>query len=839
MARIYDIGPFRLDADVGALTRAGSPVMLGARAVGVLAVLVEHAHEFLSKDRLIGAAWPGVIVEESNLPVQVHAIRRVLAQAAGGEQWIETLPKRGYRFVGPVSATGDRARDLPHDRRSNLPEPLTSFVGRERDLADLKRLLPTRRLVTIVGAGGIGKTRLALQVGTEIIDAYRDGVWFADLAVLRDPALVPTSVAQALTVQERPGKPLSDVICAHIRKLQTLLIIDNCEHLIDACADLIDAMLQAAAQVTIIATAREPIRVRGEQVYPLQPLSLPGRDASVEATRHSEAVQLLVERIRRQLPDFELTAARAPAVAEVCIHLDGLPLALELAAARARSVSIEQINARLADRFRLLTGGARTALTRQQTLRATLDWSYDLLAEGERIVLQRLAVFPGSFNVDAASAVASDAKIDEFAVIDLLSQLVTRSLVVIEPRAAATRYRLLETTRAYALEKLAETEETADVTRRHARYFGELFERAPDDWLRMRDADWHETYLPELDHVRAALDWSLGCEGEEAMAVALAGASGPLWTTLSLYGEGARRMEAAAARIVPGIAEPHQARLWLWLGVLTRAGTPTRALAASEQAVKLYRQLDDPVQLAYSSVRLARNLAVAGQFEESAAVLAEALPRLENCGLPRLLALYHGSVASLKVFTGDPVAARLHFQQAMTLFREAGNEISALESISNLADVSWTLGDLAAAEASLREYVAMRGKPFVRRAGLGAALGNLAGVLTERGQLDQALDAAREGLPLIAEAGSAWAYMDHFALRAALAGKHENAAHLAGYADAMYASKQARRPPNELHARARLEEILKQHFDCTNLKKLLRAGGCMSEAGVCSMALEA
>jgi predicted ATPase/DNA-binding winged helix-turn-helix (wHTH) protein len=503
MTGLYDLGPFRLDAKVGALTRAGMPAVLGARAVAVLTVLVEHAHQFVSKSGLIDAAWPDVIVEESNLAVQIHAIRRVLSEVPGGEHWVETLAKRGYRFVGPVTALPDSGgRD---GTRSNLPEPVTSFVGRERDLVEIKRLLPTKRLVTLVGVGGIGKTRLALQIAGEVIAAYRDGVWFVELGSLRDPALVPTSLAQVLGVPERAGKPLTDALCAHLRKLQVLLILDNCEHLLGAVAQLVDALLSKAADTTILTTSREPLRTAGEQVYPLQPLSLPESEASVETMARSDAVQLMVDRVRRQLPDFELTSARAPAVAELCIHLDGIPLALELAAARTRSLSVEQINARLGDRFHLLTGGARTALPRQQTLRATLDWSYDLLSEDERVVLRRLAVFPGSFTVEAASAVASDARIDDFAVIDLLSQLVARSLVIADTSALRARHRLLETTRAYALEKLTEAGETDAIARRHAAHFRNVFERAPYDWQRMSDSELRATYFPELDDVRAAL----------------------------------------------------------------------------------------------------------------------------------------------------------------------------------------------------------------------------------------------------------------------------------------------------------------------------------------------
>jgi predicted ATPase len=333
--------------------------------------------------------------------------------------------------------------------------------------------------LTLIGIGGIGKTRLALQAAAEVMDAYRDGVWFVDFAPLAAAALVPSAVAQALGVSETAGTELVQALAGRIKGRQLLLLLDNCEHLLEACARIATILLHAAPEATIIATSREALHIPGEQIFPLSALSLPDPMASFESMTKSEAVQLFLERAQRQQPDFELTAARSAAIAQLCIQLDGIPLALELAAARIPSLSVEQINARLGDRFRLLTGGSRTSLPRQQTLRGTLDWSHALLTEHERLVLRRLAIFSGGFTLEAVSAVASDESIDEFAVTDVVSQLVARSLLAVDTTAADARYRLLDTTRAYALEKLNDAGEIDAIRRRHAKYFRELFSALP------------------------------------------------------------------------------------------------------------------------------------------------------------------------------------------------------------------------------------------------------------------------------------------------------------------------------------------------------------------------
>jgi DNA-binding winged helix-turn-helix (wHTH) protein len=333
--KIYEIGGLRLDAESRVLTQDGEPVALGARAVAVLVALVSRPNEHVTKAEIMDAAWPGVVVEEANLAVQISAVRRALARVPGGDGWIETLARRGYRFVGPVVELAGRppaAANAADRRRTNVPQVLTSFVGREREIAHIKQLLPTTRLLTLTGTGGIGKTRLSLQAAAEVLDAYRDGVWFVDLAPLSDPALVPRALAQVLGVKESSVQPLMTTVCKNLRSKELLLLLDNCEQVLGACADLADTLLRETAHVSMIATSREALHVATERTYPLDVLTVPNPKASAQTIARTDAVKLFVDRARQQRPRFDLADQRSRAVAQICVRLDGLPLALELAA---------------------------------------------------------------------------------------------------------------------------------------------------------------------------------------------------------------------------------------------------------------------------------------------------------------------------------------------------------------------------------------------------------------------------------------------------------------------------------------------------------------------------
>ncbi|MGC8519895.1 MAG: ATP-binding protein, partial [Steroidobacteraceae bacterium] len=566
-ANCLEFGRFRLLIRQRELRSGDKPVALGSRAFDVLLVLLEAQGDLVTKEELLARAWPGIVVEESNIQVQISALRKALGK---DRNLIVTVPLRGYRFTGEVRELSDtdtaRGATETHRPPTNLPAAISDFIGREADLATVHELLRHNRLVTLVGTGGIGKTRLALEAAREVLEDFPDGVWLAELAPLTDPELVASAMHAALGLQSGTGRWTGERLAAALRERKLLLVLDNCEHLIGAAAREAQALLAAAPQVRILATSQEPLGIEGECTLRLRPLEFPAEHiAGLASTQRHGAVRLFVARAQAADPQFELNERNAATVAMICRRLDGIPLAIELAAARSAALGIDGLAQRLDLRFHVLTGGRRTALPRHQTLRATLDWSHRLLAEPDRIVLRRLAVFAGSFTLEAAGQVVADAALPEWEVVSRIAELVDKSLVVADTSGPQRRYRLLETTHAYAMEKLADSGEFGPLARLHARYFRDLLHAAHLVWERTPSVEWLEKVGPEIDNVRIALDWAFGADGDAQIGVDLAACSYLLWYLLSLMPEGRTRLERATAAL-SGIGRGAARRSQCWLG---------------------------------------------------------------------------------------------------------------------------------------------------------------------------------------------------------------------------------------------------------------------------------
>ncbi|HEX4616247.1 MAG TPA: winged helix-turn-helix domain-containing protein, partial [Stellaceae bacterium] len=556
---IIEFGHFGIVPHRRELLADGQPIKLGGRAFDMLMALIDARGEVVSKDALMARVWPDRVVEEKNLHIQISALRTALGVE---RELIHTVAGRGYQFTGEVrilSASPDERAGAGAVEPeavgppTNLPAAVSELIGRDDEFREILGLAAAHRLVTLTGAGGIGKTRLALAAARRLLPEFADGVWVTELAPLADRALVPAAVAAALGLEF----PASAVTVEHVANAlsgqELLLVLDNCEHVIDAAAKMAEALLRTNQAVHVIATSREPLKAEGEWINPVPPLSVPAGDAEDEddLLRYG-AVRLFVERARAAAPHFAPDRRLAAVIAAICRRLDGIPLAIELAAARVAALGIEEVAARLDDRFQLLTGGRRTALPRHQTLRATLDWSYELLSEPERMILRRLAVFAGPFALEAPIAVVASPEIALAKVVDGLFNLVAKSLVTAEIDGRVARYRLLDTTRAYAFEKLGESGERERIARCHAGYYREFFERAEAEWETRPTAEWAAEYGLQIDNLRAALDWAFSPDGDASIGVALTTAAVPLWMHLSLLDECRSRVARALAAMEVG-----------------------------------------------------------------------------------------------------------------------------------------------------------------------------------------------------------------------------------------------------------------------------------------------
>ena len=828
MAQAYRFGPVEIRPDERQVRVEGRTAALGSRAFDVLLALVERRERVVTKNELLDLAWPGLVVEENNLQAQVSALRRLL-----GAKAIATIPGRGYRFTlaqaadERTEAAGTAAKAAPARRMPRLAAPL---LGRNDELAALGRLLGEHRLVTVSGAAGIGKTSVAIAAAVEREASLRDGAAWIELGPIAEPMLVPAAIARALDVQPPAGGDALAALIGALKGREVLLVVDNAEHMLDAVARCLDAILEGAPGVAVLATSRSALKLRHERVFRLGPLGVPEADVPAEEACTYGAVALLEARAQALDPRFALTDDNVALAIGICRNLDGIALAIELAAARLPVLGLKGLAERIGERFRLLTAGTRNAPTRQQTLLAALDWSYELLSPPEQKVFRRLGVFAGGFPLSLATAVSRDPSTDQWAAIDALGALVDRSLVEAGPDAAP-RYRMLESTRAYALLKLREDPQELDAAQRaHAAAMLAFFDKAEEESWSVEEGEWLATYAPELDNLRAALDWSV--QHDRALGATLLGQSRFVFAVSGLDYELRERGE----RLEPGpetsLAPAAAAAYWRARGEVTRYAQRDAAYLMLSKAAALYEALGDD---------RGRFLAIAEAAMSAPAadrgVLIDMMKRIERPDWPARVR-YWGfrAYAYSDLFDGRLSEVGRYLERSLELARACRSPSMLGRSLSNLADHALAMGDLARSIEIGRELLRQGHSQYNRL----VAEGNLANALLQSGAVEE----AREVVSRVHEGARAasWdtfaTFAPVFALLAAAEGRVRSAARLIGYAQMRDRQMGGGQEPNEQRAQELAMQRIAAELGADEVRTLMAEGERLSEDEVCALTLE-
>ena len=662
---IYVSGECEVDLVRRELRVDGLPVPVGGRAFDFMEVLVQSAGELVTKDELMDRLWPGAVVTENALQVLAGSVRRALGPHRA---LLRTEARRGYRLLGEwtvgrrnsaMRPVGLRQTEIVNELAgisTNFPAAIAPLIGRFATLQTLQALVSAYRIVTLTGPGGIGKTVLALDLARRVRGEFANGGWLVELASLSDAELVPSAVASVLGLQLGSNTASPESVGRAIADKNLLLVIDNCEHVIDAAAMLAETIIRLCPRVTILATSREVLRVGGEYAYPVAPLAVPTREGvAADLVLGYSGPQLFLARAKELGADFELNAENLPAVAAICRHLDGIPLAIEFAAARAATIGIEVVAVSLRDRFALLTSGRRTSLPRHRTLRATLDWSYDLLTDPERQLLRRLAVFAGSFSLDAVCAVTDRGDTPEAEVADCVSNLVAKSLVTSDLTGGGGCFRLFETTRTYGLLKLGESRELQELSRWHAEYYQRLLNTNDDEGGK------RSVPLAHIDNVRAALEWCFAADGDLRIGIRLAAVAAPMFLAMSLLPECYRWSERAILAVdaaVYGGAEEMHLQASLGVSSMQMYGPSDLAHAALSRGLTIAEALGDAFYqvalLGMLSMFYVRN----GDFKTSLRY-AELTRSVEKAAKnPAAMALANSVLGRALQFVGDHDASR-------------------------------------------------------------------------------------------------------------------------------------------------------------------------------------
>ncbi len=778
---------------------AGSPVKIGARAFDLLLALVTARDRVVGKDELFERVWPGVVVEENNLSVHVSQLRKLC-----GAQVISTVPGQGYQFTaasvdaGKVRRERRRRDDVetdslsgPHAHpRGNMPSQLPPLIGREAELKEVNQMLKTSRWLTIMGAGGMGKTRLAEAIGLET--SRRMPTWLVELASINDPRFVPNAVAQALGVAMVDTTRPLDAIIAALHGQEALLILDNCEHLVAAVMSLCTNLLRELPLLRVLVTSQELLRGLDEAVYKLGPLTLPD-PLRLTMALDSAAVQLLRARVQAVLRQFEITPENVGDAVAICTQLDGLPLAIELVAGRVPMLGLAGVRARLGEMFRLLTGDARVRLRRHQTLRAALDWSYHLLPPTEQALLRRLGAFAGSFGIEGVKQIADDLNADEWDVLDTLASLIDKSMVQVKGMDRP-RYLMLETTRAYALEQLAACDETHEVLARHARATQQVCALA----TRRRDT---QAIWDEIANVRAAFSWAMRNK-ETELAVALVNDSSAVLALGGLVGEVVQRLVEVEPCVTAQLPRPLAAQYWQWLGRFGSDGRlpAHRCVAALETAEALFRQISNDRHV-HACLRMRAEALMEQGMLDSAGEAIDGARRLETAASPPADRMRRLRIeAKILERRGDFSSAIERLEQALGMARLADIHRYVVTLTHDIGQCLLNAGDAGAAERRFRTVLDDSRQDLSIALIVAYARMGLATALLAQGQMMPARATALEAVPLLRSCGILLAHSEAFAWLLAELGDVHRATVLLNTADLFRSFSRTVRGPVQLRA---------------------------------------